>query len=242
MVKFLAPKYAMILMVVTLVLAALMTPADAQERLITVTGRGEVSVEPDMATIVIGVQTEAEDAAAALDGASAATAAILGTLDGEGVDPLDIRSGAVRLNPRYSQSVLSSGQQIIGYRAVNTVEVQVNDLDRLGGLLAAVVGDGANRLDRVQFGLQDPSEAEDAARRRAVTEGARLAALYAEAAGVSVGDLMSINEAGSSGYRVQDMSPVTLEMTTSAPSYDVPIAPGQIELNASITMVYAIAE
>jgi uncharacterized protein YggE len=95
---------------VTLVFAALSAPVAAQDRTITVTvtGQGEVSVEPDMATVIIGVQAEADIAADALDIASAPTAAILATLDGEGIADEDIRSGAIRLNPRYSQSALSS--------------------------------------------------------------------------------------------------------------------------------------
>lgn len=226
----------------TLALAALAAPASAQDRTITVTGSGEISVEPDMATIIIGVQADAENAADALDSASAATAAILATLDGEGILAEDIRSGAIRLNPRYSQSALSSGNQITGYQAVNSVEVEVRDLDRLGGLLAAVVGDGANRLDGVRFGLQDPASATDEARRRAVEEGARLAALYADAAGVSVGDLILMSEMGSGGYRPVMAEARQMEMAISSPQYDVPIAPGKIELNASINMVYAIGE
>ncbi|MBU2992882.1 SIMPL domain-containing protein [Octadecabacter sp. 1_MG-2023] len=235
---------ALLLVAATLASAALVAPASAEEtpRTITVNGNGEVSVEPDMATINIGVQTEAEDAATALDGASGATAAILATLDVEGVLPEDIRSGAIRLNPRYSQSVLSSGNQITGYQAVNSVEVIVNDLDQLGGLLAAVVGDGANRLDGVQFGLQDPSEAMDEARRRAVAEGARLAALYAGAAGVPLGDLLRLSEGGSSGYNPMRAEPVMLEMAASSPQYDVPISAGKIELRASVSLVYAIGD
>ncbi len=225
-----------------LVLATLSSPLYAQERTIAVTGQGEVSVEPDMATVIIGVQTESEVAADALDAASAATAAILATLDVEGIAAEDIRSGAIRLNPRYSQSVLSSGTQISGYQAINSVEVTVNDLDQLGGLLAAVVGDGANRLDGVQFGLQDPSEATDEARRRAVAEGVRLADLYAQAAGASVGALLSISELGNSGYRPIMAEARNMNMVMSEPQYDVPVAPGKIELNASINLVYAIGD
>jgi uncharacterized protein YggE len=239
---FMRPFIGFGLLSVTLALAALSTPVAAQDRTITVTGQGEVSVEPDMATVIIGVQAEAEVAADALDIASASTAAILATLDGEGIAAEDIRSGAIRLNPRYSQSVLSSGTQITGYQAVNFVEVKVTDLNRLGGLLAAVVGDGANRLDGVRFGLIDPSEATDEARRLAVAEGARLAQLYADAAGVSLGELMMLDEVGSGGYRSVEMSPVVALEMSSSPQYDVPIAAGKIEMNASITLVYAIAE
>lgn len=232
----------MTVLATTLGFAGVVAEAQDAPRTISVTGTGEVSVAPDMATIVVGIQAEAEVAADALDQASAATAAILATLDVEGINPKDIRSGAVRLNPRYSSSALSSGTQIVGYQAVNTVEVEVTDLDRLGGLLAAVVGDGANRLDGVRFGLQDPAAATDEARRLAVAEGARLAALYAEAAGIAVGDLLTLSEHGSGGYRTMMAEPVVMEMAASSPQYDVPIAPGEIELNASISMVYEIAE
>jgi uncharacterized protein YggE len=227
----------------TLTLAAFAVPTTAQERTISVNGRGEISIDPDMATVVIGVQTEAEDTAQALDDANAATASILAILDVEDIPLADIRSGAIRLQPRYNQSVLSSGQQIIGYRAINSIEVDVTDLDQLGNLLAGLVGEGANRLDRVNFGLQDPTAATDEARRRAIAEGARLAALYADAGGVSIGDLMSLSESGGGGYRALEAEPVMMEaMATSAPQYDVPVAPGKIIINASISMVFAITD
>lgn len=217
-------------------------PAFAEDRFITVSGLGEVSIAPDMATVRIGVQTDADVAAEALDQASAATAAVLARLDVQGIDPADIQSGSIRLNPRYSSSVLGSGRSISGYQAVNSIEVAVRDLDDLGGLLAAVVGDGANRLDGVSFGLQDPAEAMDEARRRAVAESLRLAELYASAANVSVGDVVSISEAGSGGYSPMRAEPVMLEMAASSPQYDVPISAGMIDLSASVTMVFAIAE
>ena len=227
----------------TLTLAAFAVPATAQERTISVNGRGEISIDPDMAKVVIGVQTEAEDTAQALDDASAATASILAILDVEDIPLADIRSGAIRLQPRYNQSVLSSGQQIIGYRAINSIEVDVTDLDQLGSLLAGLVGEGANRLDRMNFGLHDPTAATDEARRRAIAECVRLAALYADAAGVSIGDLMSLSESGGGGYRALEAEPVMMEaMATSAPQYDVPVAPGKIIINASISMVFAITD
>lgn len=234
------PFFAATLLVGTLFMAALAAPVAAQDRTIAVTGTGQVSVEPDMATVIIGVQSEDTQASVALDGASAATAAILATLDTQGIEAEFIRTGAIRLNPKYASSVLSSGTQISGYTAINSIEVEVNDLAALGGLLAAVVGDGANRLDGVNFGLKDPSAALDEARRLAVAQGARLAALYADAAGVSVGDLILLQEGGSGGYRPIVTERAQMEMVRSSPQYDVPISAGKIDLNASISMVYTI--
>ncbi len=212
-------------------------------RTISVSGLGEVSLPPDMASITLGIQSDAESSALALDEASAATQAILDRLNLESIDPSDIRSGAIRLQPRYSSSVLSSGQQITGYRAVNTVQVDVMNLDELGGLLSVLVADGANRLDRVSFGLQDPSAAMDDARRLAVADAMRRADLYAQAAGVPLGDVLSLSEQGAGGYRALMAEPgIMAEMAQSAPSLDVPIAPGEIDLTASLTMVFAIGD
>lgn len=127
-----------------LVLAALTIPAHAQDRSITVTGRGEVNVAPDKATASFAVQQEAEIAADALDQASAATSAILATLDQEGIVVADIQTGSIRLNPRYNESLLSAGNQIIGYQAVNSIEVTVNDLGRI---VRAGVGRPLGRID-----------------------------------------------------------------------------------------------
>lgn len=215
--------------------------AQTAERGITVNATGEVSVPPDMATVRIAVQADAELAADALDEASVATAAILAQLFDVGIAAEDVRSGAIRLSPVYSQSALSSGNRITGYRAFNSVSVDVRELDRLGGLLAVVVGEGANRLDGVEFGLQDPRAATDEARRRAVAEGARLADLYAGAAGVEVGDLMSLSDVGGGGYRPIIAEARQMDLAASSPQFDVPTAPGTIDLMVNLVMLYAIA-
>jgi len=236
----------LIIMTLTLVLAGLTARAEttsaALARTIAVSGSGDVSLPPDMTQISLGVQTDAEVAADALDAASAAVLAILARLDVEGVDPADIQTGALRLHPRYSSSALGSGQRIVGYRVVNSVNVQVNDLNRLGPLISALVGDGANRLDRVTFGLQDPSAAIDEARRLAVADAGRRAALYAQAAGVRVGEVLSISEQGGANYRAMIAEPVMLEAMASAPSFDVPVAAGEIDLSATINMIFTIAD
>lgn len=229
---------------VALICGALAAPAFAQDmqRSITVSGTGEVSVAPDMAHVQIGVQADAVVAAEALDQASAATAAVLAQLDTQGIDPLDIQTGSLQLIPRYASSVLGTQQNITGYQAVNSIEVAVRDLDDLGGLLAAVVGEGANRLDGVSFGLTNPDAALDEARKNAVAEAIRLAGLYAEAAGVVVGEVKMISEAGSSGYRMMRAEPMMMDMAASSPAFDVPVSAGLIELRADVTMVFAIAE
>lgn len=231
----------------TLTLAAFAVPATAQEavRTLTVTGRGELSFDPDVATIRIAVQTEAETAVDALDQASAAISAILATLDAEGILLEQIETRAIQLSPRYSSSVLSSGNTIIGFQGINSISIEITDFARIGPILAKVVGDGANRLDRVSFGLLDPDEALDAARRAAVFDGARLAQLYADAAGVPLGQLILLDETDRRGFApvvvMEESASAMFGIGASVPQCDVPVAISQINLTASVTMKFEIA-
>lgn len=236
--------YPYLMAAAVMICTALSTPATAEnlDRLITVSGRGEVSVAPDMATVRIGVQTQADLAADALDQASAATSAVLAQLDLQGVLAEDIQSGAIQLNPRYSNRDLDGQREVAGYQAVNSITVAVRDLDDLGSVLAAAVGEGANRLDGVSFGLSNPTEAQDEARRRAVRDGLRLGDLYADAAGLSRGAVMSISEGGAVAYSPMRAGPMMMEMAASAPQFDVPVAAGLIDLSASVTMVFEIED
>jgi uncharacterized protein YggE len=75
----------------------------------------------------------------------------------------------------------------------------------------------------------------DEARRLAVADARTKAELYAEAAGVTLGDLVTLNEGGggSSGPFMAEMS-----MARSA----VPVAAGELDVSATVNVVYSIAE
>lgn len=227
--------------------AAMLTalPLAAQEvvsepRHIIVSGEGQIRAAPDIATLSVGVRSEAETTGDALDDASVAMAAILDRLAAEGIAAADVRTGTVRLAPIYAEAAISGRRQITGYRATNAVTVTLRDLAALGGALSAVVGEGANDVSGISFGLDDPGPLMDAARRAAVVDAAARAALYAEAAGVELGPVVRIDETGG-GYMPFD-APIVEARLASAPQFDVPISAGEIELTARVTLVYAIAE
>ena len=204
-------------------------------RLITVTGEGEVEAVPDMAQLSLGVTHHAPDAADAMANVSAAVTRILARLEEEGIAARDIQTRSVSVRPVWSNDNRGDGpRQITGFVAANTVSVAVRDLDLLGGLLNAVIADGANNFNGLRFTLSDPRPAADAARRAAVADAAAKAALLAEAAGVTLGPVQSIEEQGG---RVR---PVMMEAARSSDA--VPVAPGTLTLRAQVRAVYAIAD
>ncbi|NHX27200.1 SIMPL domain-containing protein, partial [Escherichia coli] len=150
----------------------------------------------------------------------------------------DLQTSNLSLNPLWKNRSYSSGEapEIDGFAASNMLAVRVRDLTALGGVLDRVVGLGANSFNGLNFGLVDMQPAQDDARRAAVADALRKAQLYADAAGVNLGAVISINESGGYGPR-----PEFLEQSMRA-SADVPIEAGELEITASVTIVFAIGE
>jgi len=223
------------LMIALVLIMATPTYAEDVVRRITVVGQGAVDTVPDMATVSMGVMTDAKTGAEAMAQNSKALEGVLKQLSAAGIEAKDVQTSNLSLSPRRS----SSGQrQIAGFMASNTVTVRVRDLDRLGGVLDAVVQNGANTFHGLQFGLQEPQPAQDAARQDAVADARRKAQLYAAAAGVTLGDVLTISEAAS-----RSASPVMMMGDSDMmQSRAVPVAQGEVTVGATITIVYAIGD
>lgn len=214
---------------------AQMTAPAEQARQISVTGTGQVDLPPDMATVRIGVTHQDEAAAAALQQTSDALAAMLERLTGLGVAERDVQTSGLSLNPVWRDRPERQGQPAPwGFEASNMVTVRLRDLEQLGAVLDALVSGGANRLDGVSFGLQKPEAAQDEARRLAVAEARRKAVLYAEAAGVSLGQVISLSETGAHQPRPQMMEMASMRADS------VPVAAGEVAIEAAVQMVFAL--
>ena len=209
--------------------------AQTDMRRITVSGHGQVDVEPDMATITLGVTQDAREARQAMDLVSRSVAQILERLSFEGIEARDIQTRGLRLNPVWSNRGSSGAvpPKITGFVASNTVFVRVRDLPELGGILDAVIEDGANEFNGLRFSVQEPDPLADKARQLAVADAMAKAQLLADAAGVALGPVVSITEQGG------NPSPVMMEMA-NARGMDVPIASGEVSVQASVSMMFEI--
>ena len=204
---------------------------------ITVTGEGRVDAAPDMATITLGVTSQGTTAATAMAANSAQLAQVLANLKAAGIADRDLQTTGLALNPNWQSNDNASNLRIVGYVASNILTVRVRALAGLGAALDAAVKDGANTVDGVSFGLADPDPVLDEARRRAVTDATRRALLLTEAAGVSLGAVVAINEGGGS-FAPAPMFGKAVGMTAEA----VPLASGEVSLSASVTMVWEIGQ
>lgn len=206
--------------------------AAALDRLVTVTGEGTVSVPPDMATVHLGVTTQAASAREASDANARRMTALLTAIKSGGIAESDIQTSSLSLQP---QTGGGNTPRITGFQASNQVTVKVRDLSALSILLDRTIAAGANDVSGIEFSVADRSKALDRARKDAVDDARRKAELYAGAAGAKVGAVVTISE-------MTHQSPVRPMLRTMREAASVPIEPGEQKLQVSVTVAYELMQ
>lgn len=220
-------------------------PALAQEapaRTISLQGTGTVSTAPDMATITSGVVTQAKTAREALDQNNKAMAGLIDVIKSAGIEDRDIQTSGFRVEPQYvysdkrDQNGYSKPPEIVGYQVYNNVTVKVRQLDALGGVLDQMVTAGSNSINGISFGVNDPAETLDAARKSAIEDARHKAELYAGALGLTLGPVLSVSENG--GNIPQPFAAKTMAMDVRAES--VPVQAGEMDYSVNVSVSWEI--
>jgi uncharacterized protein YggE len=200
---------------------------------VTVTGSSKVTYVPDLLHLVAGVASDGKTVTQAWQKNEEAVRKMFAALKAFGIDPKDVKTGGLSLTPRY---VHHPGQEpeLVGYTASYALSVTVRQLADAGRVLDALVENGANRHMSIAFGSSELDRLTDEARTRAAAEARKKAQLYVTAAGAGLGDVVSISEG-------QPAVPQYFAYERAAKAdAGLPIAAGQQELSASVTVVYGI--
>ena len=229
----------------TLALCLAAAPAFAQQPvppitpLIVTSGEGVVKKAPDRAWVTIGAESRAKTAAEAQRLNTEAMNAVLEKIKAQGVPADAIQTTAYSIQPEYD---FQGGRQTLnGYSARNQVEVRVDPLSKLGDIMANAVSTGATNVNSVRFDLKDRDAAESEALRLAVRDARRRADAVAAGASVRVAQVVRIDEQRADQYPVQPVPMARMAMTgMAAPPPPVPVAPGEIEIHARVTLTVRI--
>jgi len=203
------------------------------ERYVSVSATGSVAADPDMASISAGVVVEADTAKEALARNSTVMAKLIDGLKALGIEPKDIQTTAVNVEPRYTQAKDGRPASINGYRVINQVRLTVRDVKRLGEILDGAIGLGANQVHGISFDVSNAETLKDEARKLAMANAKRRAELYATAAGAQLGSVLTISEEGSVGPRPMPMARAVM-------AGSVPVEPGTRTLTVEVNVTYAL--
>jgi len=207
--------------------------AAAAANTVTASGAGTAQAAPDTAEMSFGVTTLSANAKTALEDASKAAEQIAAAVKKQGVAEEDIQTQDVSV---YPQTVDQDGKQVItGYQASLSVSVKVRDIAKLGEVISAANAAGANSINGPSFTVADPAPARAEAIDEAVADARKGAEAMAEAAGKSVGDVLSMSSSDAGvvpmAYAVSD---------AGGAARDVPIEPGQLDISANVVVVFEL--
>jgi uncharacterized protein len=202
-------------------------------RQVTVVGSGKVQGTPDTLTVNASIEFTAPDVTAAMNQTNERQQAVITALVNSGVDRKDISTTQVSLQPQYGGP--DNPAAIIGYRASNSIDVKIRRLDAASQTLALIVSTGgdATRINSVNFSIEDDSQLVRDARARAFNDAKDRAEQYAQLAGLGLGEVISISEAGGAPPPTPLPRPRALEAA-------VPLEPGQQTVSFQVTVVWQL--
>jgi len=226
-------KHSLTLAVVTA--AWLAAPALAQTvppPAVSVTGEATVSVPPDQAQIDGGVTSDAKTAREASEANNAAMGKVLLALKGAGIEERDYQTSRLSLQPQYAPN-RAGPSPITGYRASNRVTVRLRDVTKIASVIDVLVGAGANDIGGIHFTVTQASKHLDEAREKAIADARRKAEIYARAAGISLGEPISISEEGAP-------APLFRGKMAAPMASGAPVAQGEETLSVTVAVSWAI--
>ena len=214
-----------------------LSPIPPEATLLEVTAEGRTTRVPDLAIVSAGVVNQAPNAAAAFAANAEQMARVLAALDKAGIARRDTQTAAVQLQPQYRYGD-NQPPVVTGYQASNTVTVKLRDIARGGRVIDALAQAGANQVNGPTLTLDKPDAALDEARADAVARARARAELYAKAAGLRVGRILSISEEGS------DYSPpprpMMMARVAAAPQADTAMRAGEQEVTVRVAMRFLL--
>ena len=205
-----------------------------EPRTINVVGTGQVRGTPDVLELTLGVSTRAKSAGEALSHNSELSSKLNGVLRDAGVDEKDIQTADLSISPIFDDN----GENVIAYGVSNTVDVKIRELAKAGKIVDAAAGVAGDEIvvNGLVFSFDDNSELVAQARTEAVKRAKSQAEQLAKAAGVELGDILTITEGSPPEGPVLKAAPRSAAASDSA----TPIEPGSQSLSVEVNMTFKI--
>jgi len=214
---------------------------NSQQSGIWVSGTGKVTVTPDIATLSLGIEAQADTVAEAQAQAATAMDAVMAALADNGVAKKDIQTQYFSIYQVTRWDDYKDEQVVTGYRVSNMVTAKIRNVEQAGLVIdaAAAAGGDYTRINNISFSVDDPTPYYEEARQEAVADARAKAEQLASLAGVNLGKPTYISE-GTIYPPVVYRDAGMMAVPEASPT--TPISPGEIELTLTLQVAYAITD
>jgi uncharacterized protein YggE len=220
---------------ITVLACAVCASAFAQQPTLSsirVTGDARVTAKPDRVQIDVGVVTHAATSQEAATRNARDVDAVLAAVRKAAGPTAVLKTISYTLNPNYKYHA-GSEPTIDGYVASNVVQVQLDDLGKIGGAIDAATQAGANQVQGIEFTLRD----QDAVRAEALREAAQRARAEADvlaaALGLKVLRVLTVEE---NSPRITPVRMFSRAAAATAAATPTPVEAGTLDVTANVTL------
>ena len=165
-------------------------------RTIRVTGKGRIRIRPDMTRITLTIEGTDPEYSRALEKSSKDTEEVGELLTGFGFERSDLKTLQFSVDTEY-EGYQEDGiykQRFKGYRFRHVMKAEfASDNERLGRILYALANCPVNPEFQISFTVRDREAAKNELLGKAVSDAKEKAAVLAQAAGVRLGEIRSID-------------------------------------------------
>ncbi len=199
-------------------------------------GQAIVRVRPDRAFVTIAAESRSKVSADAQKQNAAAMTAVLQRIEQAGVPKDAIRTIGYDLHPEFDYA--NGRQTFRNYLARNTVEVRLDDIDRVGTVIDAAGSGGATTISGIRFDLRDRAAVERDALRQAVADARGRAEAVAAGAGTTLDRVIRVEEEGAPFEPPRPMMRMAADAAVA--NVSTPVEPSTIEIHARVTLTVTI--
>lgn len=165
---------------------------------------------------------------------------LIRTLEAAGFERDAISAGSLAVQPEHlagSRHEDGERQTLVRTRLERAFRIQLDDLERLPGLLDALTEAGVNALDGVSYDLADRDAATDEALVKALEKARHKAELMADTLGITLGPVASVSETRSPVFQPR-MLAMAADAREGAPQAEY--RPGTLEIEAGVSVSWEI--
>lgn len=212
--------------------------ADERTAILTIQGYGKVLVTPDIAYIDFSIETVSPKASAAVKKNSVKANKVLSFLKPAIGKKGKIKSTSYTLLPVYEYLKHEGKSIITGYKAVNSFEIETQDLRKLGYIIDSITENGVNIIHGPYFDTTKRAKYRRKALEMAVKDAYKTAEAISNAAGIKIVGIKEIKPYYRTVFPKKNSSDQVISVLEQ--NKPTPVEKGYLSVEANVTIVYEI--
>ncbi len=215
---------------------------------ISVSGEGEVTAKPDIATASFTVRESAKTVPEAQKLAEAKISSALKELEVLGVDKKDIKTTSYSVNPKYeTQQVYcitapcpTGKTTVTGYEVAQSVTVKIRKVEQAGDVFGLLGKVAITEISGPEFTVEDKDKAEAEAKELAIKEAREKALRTAQSLGMSLGTVVSFSEDNGGYYPMMYKADAMVSSAGAVRQESVSLPQGESVIKSRVTITYTL--